>query len=180
VSAWTKTDVGGTACSRARCRNCGGARTQWLVRRCPRAQIEEQLHLGIAVDIADGLIVPVLRDLAPVRTAARRAIASSKAHGDERQGDLMGATMTLTNFGMIAGLHATPVVMPPHRHSRRRSNRRPSNSGGDGRASLISCRSARFRHRCVAGGGLALPAGGNCQSRGARLREGIGKWRQTR
>lgn len=75
------------------------------------------VDVGIAVDTPDGLIVPVLkdvqgRDAASLRAELDRLIEAAHArtlHAHE----LRGATITLSNFGMIGGLHATPVVIPP-------------------------------------------------------------------
>ena len=75
------------------------------------------VDVGIAVDTPDGLIVPVLkdaqgRDTASLRAELDRLIAA--AHARTLQTDeLRGATITLSNYGMIGGLHAVPVVIPP-------------------------------------------------------------------
>lgn len=77
----------------------------------------DRVDLGIAVDTPDGLFVPVLRDIA------------GRAAGDLRQGldnlraavksrkippqEMTGATITLSNFGTIAGRYANPVIVPP-------------------------------------------------------------------
>ncbi len=77
--------------------------------------LHDRVHVGVAVDTAEGLIVPVLRDAraepdvaaAVERLAAR---ARSRALGPD---ELRGATITLSNFGAIGGRYATPVVTPP-------------------------------------------------------------------
>ena len=124
-------------------------------------KLEEQLHLGIAVDIADGLIVPVLRDAVALQSGQLRGELDRLIEGARRRtlapGDLMGATMTLTNYGMIAGLHATPVVMPPQIAilGSGQIAARPS-SGGDGpRLAHILPLSLTYDHRCVTGGEAA-------------------------
>lgn len=76
-----------------------------------------QIDLGIAVDTEKGLFVPVLRDigrrnLTDLREgldALRAAVKSRKIPPKEMQ----GATITLSNFGTLAGRYANPVVMPP-------------------------------------------------------------------
>jgi len=76
-----------------------------------------QIDLGIAVDTEQGLFVPVLRDiggrsLADLRKgldALRAAVKSRKIPPKEMQ----GATITLSNFGTLAGRYANPVVVPP-------------------------------------------------------------------
>jgi len=78
---------------------------------CPR------LDLGLAVDTPDGLIVPVVRDAGGLdRRALRARLDDIKTRTRARQigpEDMRGATLTLSNFGMMAGRYATPVVVPP-------------------------------------------------------------------
>lgn len=77
----------------------------------------EQIDLGIAVDTEQGLFVPVLRnigqrDLTDLRAgldALRAAVNNRKIPPKEMQ----GATITLSNFGTLAGKYANPVVVPP-------------------------------------------------------------------
>src|SRR5262245_58127089 len=68
-------------------------------------QLQPKLQLGVAVDIADGLVVPVLRDAGDLDGAALRSELNRLIEGARQrrlaQGDLTGATMTLTNYGMI-------------------------------------------------------------------------------
>ncbi|HXH03920.1 MAG TPA: dihydrolipoamide acetyltransferase family protein [Candidatus Competibacteraceae bacterium] len=80
-------------------------------------RVLKQVHVGIAVDTPDGLFVPVMRDVAS-RTPQdlRRGLDALKAAVKSRQippEELRGYTITLSNFGMIAGRFATPVVLPP-------------------------------------------------------------------
>lgn len=80
-------------------------------------EICSSIHLGMAVDTPDGLYVPVLKDI------SHRSVDSLRAQLDEFKlkarnqsfspEDLQGATITLSNFGTIAGRYATPVVVPP-------------------------------------------------------------------
>ncbi len=82
-----------------------------------RRRVFGEVHVGIAVDTADGLIVPVLRDAhvlgaAALEREARALIEAAHARtiAPER---LRGATITLSNFGPIGGRYATPIVVPP-------------------------------------------------------------------
>ena len=63
------------------------------------------------------LFVPVLRDVAGKDAAElRRLLDAAKAAVRARTlppEELRGPTITLTNFGTIAGRHGTPVVLPP-------------------------------------------------------------------
>ncbi len=80
-------------------------------------RIIDNIDLGIAVDTEDGLFVPVLRDinnrsdtnLKQGFDALRKAVKSRKIPPKE----MMGATITLSNFGTIAGKYGNPVVVPP-------------------------------------------------------------------
>ena len=78
----------------------------------PRAQ---EIDVGIAVDLPDGLFVPVLRD------AANRDAADLRRGLDRMRVDLVarripleemrGNTITLSNFGMIGGKYSAPIVI---------------------------------------------------------------------
>ena len=77
----------------------------------------ERLDLGIAVDTPDGLFVPVLRDVgqrtaADLKEGVMRLRADVQARSIPPQ-EMMGATLTLSNFGTLFGRYANPVVVPP-------------------------------------------------------------------
>ena len=75
------------------------------------------VNLGIAMDSRDGLFVPVLRDInaRPLDVLAgdvarlRDRVASRKISPAE----MHNATITLSNFGAVGGLHAEMIVVPP-------------------------------------------------------------------
>jgi 2-oxoisovalerate dehydrogenase E2 component (dihydrolipoyl transacylase) len=75
------------------------------------------IDLGLAIDSLEGLFVPVLRDVARGTPQDwRRHIDAFKRGVEERSlapADLRGATISLSNFGSIAGRHASLIVMPP-------------------------------------------------------------------
>lgn len=76
-----------------------------------------KIDLGIAVDTPDGLFVPVLRDVgnraaADLRCGLDRMRVDVKARTIPPE-ELRGPTITLSNFGMIAGKYAAPIVLPP-------------------------------------------------------------------
>ena len=81
--------------------------------REPKARID----LGIAIDTAAGLIVPVLRDVGGRDAAAlHRSLDTLKSSVRARTvqpAELKGATITLSNFGVIGGRYACLVVVPP-------------------------------------------------------------------
>jgi len=76
-----------------------------------------QVDLGIAMETEEGLFVPVLRNIEALTGAAlAAALATLEADVQARQlppDALRGQTITLSNFGAVAGLHATMVVVPP-------------------------------------------------------------------
>ncbi len=75
------------------------------------------IDLGIAVNTEDGLFVPVLRDIGnrpadDLRAGLDRLRADVEKRTIPPQ-EMRGATITLSNFGMIGGRYAGPVVVPP-------------------------------------------------------------------
>lgn len=83
----------------------------------PSRKIMEQVHLAIAVDTADGLIVPVLKDVgAQSAEQIRAALNDLKVRTRDRAitpQEMRDYTFTLSNFGTMAGRYATPLVVPP-------------------------------------------------------------------
>jgi pyruvate dehydrogenase E2 component (dihydrolipoamide acetyltransferase) len=75
------------------------------------------IQVGIAVDTPDGLLVPVIRDVGSLdATGLRAEIDRLKAGARNRSlpaTDLRDFTFMLSNFGVMAGRYATPVVVPP-------------------------------------------------------------------
>lgn len=74
-------------------------------------------HMGIAVDTAEGLVVPVIHDadrLSIFEIAQRISVLSEKAKDRKLTlEELKGGTFTLTNYGSIGGIFATPVINYP-------------------------------------------------------------------
>ena len=89
----------------------------WFNSEVGEGRLLRRIDVGIAVDLEGGLIVPVLRNV------GERDSADLRAGLDRMRGDaaarsippeeLRGATITLSNFGMIAGRFASLVVVPP-------------------------------------------------------------------
>lgn len=79
--------------------------------------LHEHVDLAMAVDTPDGLIVPVLRGVDGLdATGLRAAVDELKVATRERTvtpAQMKDPTITLSNFGMMAGRYATPVVVPP-------------------------------------------------------------------
>ena len=89
----------------------------WFDDDPPRRTVHRDVHLGIAADTGDGLFVPVLRDAGAREPAELRAEIDRLRAGVGARSlapeELDGATITLSNFGMLAGRYGTPVVVPP-------------------------------------------------------------------
>ncbi len=89
----------------------------WFLGLDQGRRLNRKVHLGIAMDTADGLFVPVLRDVGNRSTAdLRRGLDRMKADVRARKvpmEELHGQTITLSNFGMFGGQHAALVVLPP-------------------------------------------------------------------
>ena len=79
--------------------------------------LKDYVHIGIAVDTAHGLMVPVIRDAdrkglwqiaSEITDLASRA--QSRKVGPDEMG---GASMSISNLGGIGGTAFTPIVNPP-------------------------------------------------------------------
>lgn len=89
----------------------------WFDGRSARRRLLAKIDVGIAVDLPDGLFVPVLRDVAhrdatDLRAGLDRMRADVRARKIPPE-EMRGNTITLSNFGMIAGKYAAPIVVPP-------------------------------------------------------------------
>lgn len=80
-------------------------------------QLESRVDIAIAVDTPDGLIVPVIRDVGQKSPQELRAdlnaIKKATSERSVKPEDMRDFTITLSNFGMMAGRYASPVVVPP-------------------------------------------------------------------
>lgn len=89
----------------------------WFESATLSRRILKKIDLGIAVDTPDGLFVPVLRDVASRdATDLRGGLDRMRADVQARTippDEMRGATITISNFGTIAGRYASPVVLPP-------------------------------------------------------------------
>ena len=89
----------------------------WFDDDPPRRTLHRDVHLGIAADTGDGLFVPVLRDAGAREPAGLRAeidrLRAGVAARSLAPAELDGATISLSNFGMLAGRYGTPIVVPP-------------------------------------------------------------------
>jgi 2-oxoisovalerate dehydrogenase E2 component (dihydrolipoyl transacylase) len=134
----------------------------WFDGTAQTRRVLGHIDVAIAVDTPEGLIVPVVRNIAGRPVAElRRDVDKLKRNTLERTVapvDLRNFTFMLSNFGMIAGRYATPVVVPPAvaiLGSGRLSQDVVATKGGAIEAHLRMPLSLTFDHRCVTGGEAA-------------------------
>ena len=77
----------------------------------------KRVDIGIALDTEGGLIVPILRNVGErgaceLRAGLDRMRADAEARSIPPE-ELTGATITLSNFGMIGDRFASLVIVPP-------------------------------------------------------------------
>jgi 2-oxoisovalerate dehydrogenase E2 component (dihydrolipoyl transacylase) len=79
--------------------------------------LHAHVDVGIAVDTADGLFVPALRNVDVLDAKGiRNALDDLLRQVRDRSippSELTGYTISLSNFGVFAGRYATPIVVPP-------------------------------------------------------------------
>ena len=79
--------------------------------------VHRAVHVGLAVSLPEGLVVPVVRDagsmgLAALAQASAAAIQAARA-GSLRADLLEGGTITISNLGMFPVRRFTAIVNPP-------------------------------------------------------------------
>lgn len=89
----------------------------WFDGRAMERKLFEEVNIGLAVDTPEGLFVPVIKDAGSLSAQQlRQTVDQYKKSVSERTvaaANLHGATITLSNFGMITGRYATPIIVPP-------------------------------------------------------------------
>ena len=79
--------------------------------------LKKYYNFGIATDTAQGLIVPVVRDVESkdIFEIAKEieAIAERARNGQLTLDEVRGSTFTITNVGAIGGLFSTPIINYP-------------------------------------------------------------------
>lgn len=133
----------------------------WFDGKSMARQLRPSVDLGIAVETEDGLIVPVLRDIANRDAAGiRRDLDALKGAARARTvalADLRDPTITLSNFGTLAGRQAALVVVPPQVAivgAGRIAPRAVPHDGGAAFRHMLPL-SITFDHRAVTGGETA-------------------------
>jgi len=133
----------------------------WYNGEAGERRLIKRIDIGIAVDLEGGLIVPVLRnvgerDAADLRAGLDRMRADAAARSIPPE-ELRGATITLSNFGMIGGRFANLVVVPPQVAivGAGRAGERVVAERGQPVVRRILPLSLTFDHRVVTGGEAA-------------------------
>ena len=79
--------------------------------------VQPNVHVGFAVALDEGLIVPVVRDAdgLPLKELARTSadLATRAREGDLGPDDLTGGTFNVTSLGMFGIDAFTPIINPP-------------------------------------------------------------------
>lgn len=88
-----------------------------LDREAGRIELLEPIHLGVAVDTARGLVVPVVED-AHLRSVAELARATAELAERAREGtltpaELTGGTFTVNNYGVFGNDTGDPIINHP-------------------------------------------------------------------
>jgi len=89
----------------------------WFDEETLSVQMFEDIHLGVAVNAKQGLFVPVIRKIQNLDGPKIRKIMDKMIQevGDRtiKAQKLLGATISLSNFGTLSGRYATPIIVPP-------------------------------------------------------------------
>jgi len=123
--------------------------------------LKEYIHLGIAVDTDQGLMVPVIRDAdkkSLLDLAKELETLAAKARDREISADEMkGGTFTISNQGAIGGAHFTPIINLPEVAilGLGRGRMLPVVRDGKIEARLMTPVALSYDHRVIDGGSAA-------------------------
>jgi pyruvate dehydrogenase E2 component (dihydrolipoamide acetyltransferase) len=123
--------------------------------------LKEYIHLGIAVDTDQGLMVPVIRDVdkkSLLDLAKELESLAAKARDRKISADEMkGGTFTISNQGAIGGAHFTPIINLPEVAilGLGRGALKPVVREGRVEARMMTPMALSYDHRVVDGGGAA-------------------------
>lgn len=89
----------------------------WFDGNSLERRLFDEVNIGLAVDTAEGLFVPVIKHVEKQSAdELRLQVDAFKKSVNSRTiapADMQGATITLSNFGTISGCYATPIIVPP-------------------------------------------------------------------
>lgn len=130
----------------------------WFDGKSLERKLFDEVNIGLAVDTAEGLFVPVIKSAeTKSEQELRNIIDTYKTTVSDRTiapADLQGATISLSNFGTITGRYATPIIVPPAVAilGCGRSREMPVVRDGKLIAGRLMPLSLTFDHRAVTGG----------------------------
>ena len=117
----------------------------------------DPVHIGIAVQTADGLMVPVIRHVETLGlwqcAHALREAAERARNGSATREDLTGSTITITSLGALGGIVSTPIINYPEVAiiGINRAQQRQVIKDGVAATRLVMNVSCSFDHRVVDG-----------------------------
>ena len=123
--------------------------------------LKNYIHLGIAVDTDQGLMVPVIRDVdkkSLFDLAKELELLAARARDRKISADEMkGGTFTISNQGAIGGAHFTPIVNLPEVAilGLGRGALKPVVRDGKIEARLLTPIALSYDHRVIDGGSAA-------------------------
>lgn len=89
----------------------------WYDGKAMMRELQQEISIGIAIDSAEGLFVPVLKNAEKqTETELRYNINAFKEQVKSRTippENLRGSTIMLSNVGIFAGRYANPIIVPP-------------------------------------------------------------------
>ena len=115
------------------------------------------LHVGIATQTPNGLMVPVVRHAESLdlwQTSAEiKRLANAAREGKAKREELSGSTLTITSLGALGGIVTTPVINHPEVAivGVNRIVERPVMRGGAVVGRMMMNLSSSFDHRVVDG-----------------------------
>jgi 2-oxoisovalerate dehydrogenase E2 component (dihydrolipoyl transacylase) len=115
ISNWAeKTDITARLIQ-ALCYACEKEPTlnSWFDGRQQKRLIHKDVHLGLALDTPQGLLVPVIKNAEKKSAADLRTIINQFKTTHLTPDHFQGGTITLSNIGTMAGYFATPIILPP-------------------------------------------------------------------
>ncbi|MBL1271294.1 MAG: dihydrolipoyllysine-residue acetyltransferase [Oceanospirillales bacterium] len=122
---------------------------------------KQYIHIGIAVDTPNGLMVPVIRDVDKKglwELAAESAELAQKARDKKlKPAEMQGACFTITSLGGIGGTAFTPIVNAPEVAilGVSKAAMKPVWDGGEFQPRLLLPLSLSYDHRAVNGADAA-------------------------
>ncbi|MBC8191642.1 MAG: 2-oxo acid dehydrogenase subunit E2 [Candidatus Marinimicrobia bacterium] len=122
---------------------------------------KKYIHLGIAVDTPNGLVVPIIRDVdqKSLNELAVELVDVSTRTRDRKikPAELVGATFSISSLGGISGTGFSPIVNPPQVAilGVSRSKIKPEYDGAEFQPRLMLPFSLSYDHRVIDGAAAA-------------------------